>query len=163
MTLPPEDHRLRPDHAPTGFSAAQIRAGCPVGRTIRVRSERRDEPTTHRVIRFVDVDDDGSLQEFQATEPDGRPIGDVRRHRSTWLELQRHASQPAAATVIEEVDLSLRFGVEACWRYTVTAANGVTIFWFAKRLPGMPMRVEEWSGDALIGRTVVVENAPRGG
>ena len=80
-----------------------------------------------------------------------------------WLELQRHASQPAAATVIEEVDVSLPFGVEACWRYTVTAANGVTIFWFAKRLPEMPMQVEEWSGDAFIGRTVVVENAPRGG
>ena len=62
MTLPPENHRLQPDRAPTPFSAAQIRSGCPAGRTIRVRSERRDEPTTYRVIRFVDVDDDGALQ-----------------------------------------------------------------------------------------------------
>lgn len=162
MTLPPENHRLQPDHAPTPFSAAQIRAGCPAGRTIRVRSERRDEPTTYRVIRFVDVDDDGALQEFRSTDADGRPIGDARRHRSSWLELQGHASKPAATTVIEELDLLLSFDVEACWRYTVTGAEGVTIFWFAKRLPGMPVQVEEWIGDAQVGRTVVVANSSNG-
>jgi len=130
-----------------------------MGRTIRVRSETPGDATSYRVIRFVDVDDDGALQEFQPTDADGRPIGDARRHRSTWLELQGHASRPAAATVIEEVDLALPFGVEACWRYTVTGTDSVTIFWFAKRLPGMPMQVEEWHADALVGRTVVTANS----
>ncbi len=159
MTLPPEDHRLQPDHAPTPFSAAQIRDGCPAGRTIRVRREAPGDTPTDRVIRFVEVDAYGAVQEFQPADPEDRPVGEAAKRRSSWLELQSHASQPAVATAIDEVDLSLPFGVEACWRYTVMNEEGSTIFWFAKRLPGMPVQVEEWIGEARVSRTVMVANS----
>ncbi len=156
MSLPPEAHRLESDHLPTPFSAADIRAGCPVGRTIRLRSEAPGSKPTFRRIRFVEVDADGAVQEFQTTDASGRPIGEPTRHRSSWLDLQHHASQPASTTVIDEVDLALPFGTEACWRYTVGTGDGSVAFWFAKGCAGLPVQVEEWAGGELVSRSVVI-------
>jgi hypothetical protein len=156
MSLPPDANRLRPDHLPTPFSAAVIRDGCPLGRTIRLRSEEPGGEPTFRRIRFVEVDADGAVQEFQSTDAEGAPIGEPTRHRSSWLELQGHASQPAAATVLDEVDLALPFGTEACWRYMVGGANESATFWFAKGRAGMPVQVERQVGGELVSRSVVI-------
>jgi hypothetical protein len=145
MPLPPESHRLQSDHLPTPFSAAQIRAGCPAGRTFRR-------------IRFTRVDDERAVQEFQATDEEGRPIGEPTARQSTWLDLQRHASQPADATTVDEVTLPLSFGDFDCWLYIVRAPAAEMRFWFARELPGMPAQVEEWNGGALAGRSVMVAN-----
>jgi hypothetical protein len=82
-------------------------------------------------------------QEFQSTDAGGRPIGEAIRHRSSWLDLQHYASQPASATVIDEVDLTLPFGTEACWRYRDGAGDGSVTLWFAKGREGKPVQVEE--------------------
>ena len=156
MSLPPDANRTQPDHLPTPFSAADIRAGCPFGRTIQLRSEAPGGERTFLQIRFVEVDADGAVQEFQPTDPDGRPIGEPTLRHSSWLDLQHHASQPASATVIDEVDLTLPFGTEACWRYTVSAGDGPVTFWFAKGRPGMPVQVEERAGGELVSRSVVL-------
>jgi hypothetical protein len=159
MRMPPRAHRLRPDHLPTPFSAAQIRAGCPVGRTIRLREEAPGEPPTFRRISFVEVDADGGVQEFQATDADGHPSGEPSRRRSTWLALQEHASQPAVATNVGETKLELPFGTFACWWYVVAGHDAEVRFWFAKSLPGMPVQIEEWTGGALTGRTTMIASA----
>ena len=156
MSLPPDANRLRPDHLPTPFSATDIRAGCPRGRTIQVQSEESGGEPTFRRIRFVEVDTDGAVQEFQSTDATGLPIGEPTRHRSSWLELQQHASQPASATVIDEVDLALSFGTEACWRYTVSGRDECVTFWFAKGRAGMPVQVERQVGGELVSRSVVI-------
>jgi hypothetical protein len=158
MALPPESHRLRPDHLPTPFSAAQIRDGCPAGRTIRLREENVGEPPTFRRIVFTEGDAETSVQELQATDADGTPLGQPSLGRSTWLDLQRHASQPADATTVREVRLELPFGELDCWLYTVQAPDAELRFWFAKELPGMPAQVEEWVDGSLAGRTVMVAN-----
>ena len=87
--------------------------------------------------------------------PMGLPIGEPTRHRSSWLDLQQHASQPASSTTIDEVDLALPFGTEACWRYTVSGDECVT-FWFAKGRAGMPVQVERQVGGELVSRSVVI-------
>ena len=158
MPLPPESHRLRPDHLPTPFSAAQIRDGCPAGRTILIREETAGEEPSFRRIVFTEVDAETSVQELQATDADGTPIGEPSPGHSTWLDLQRHASQPADATTVDEVRLSLQFGDFDCWLYTVRLTNAELRFWFAKELPGMPVRVEQWADGALTGRTVMIAN-----
>jgi hypothetical protein len=158
MPLPPDAHRLRPDHLPTPFSAAQIRAGCPAGRTIRIREETPDAQPTFRRIRFVEVDADRGVQEFQATDEDGRPVGEGTRRHSTWLDLQRHASQDAAASTVDEVELTLPFGDFACWRYVVQHPGSELRFWFAQLLPGMPAQVEEWVDGILTGRSTMIAN-----
>jgi hypothetical protein len=158
MPLPPNAHRLQPDHLPTPFSAAQIRDGCLAGRTIRIREETPDAPPTFRRIRFVEADADGAVQEFQATDEDGVPTGEPARRHSTWLDLQRHASQDAAATTLDEVDLALPFGHFACWRYVVQCPDSELRFWFAQPLPGMPAQVEEWVDGVMTGRSTMIAN-----
>ncbi len=156
MPLPPEANKVRPDHLPTPFGAADIRAGCPLGRTLRLRSETPGGESTFRQIRFVEVNADGAVQEFQATDAGGQPLGEPERHRSSWLELQQHASQPASATVIDEVELDLPFGTEACWRYTVGGSDECVTFWFAKGRAGMPVQVERHVRGELVSRSVVI-------
>jgi hypothetical protein len=156
MSMPPASHRLRPDHLPTPFSAAQIRQGCPAGRTIEMREESPGEPPALHLIRFVEVDADGAVQEYQPIDAEGRPMGEPSRRRSTWLDLQRHASQPADATTVDEVELTLPFGAFPCWLYSVEAPDARRLFWFAKELPGMPVQVEEWVDGVLTGRSTMV-------
>jgi hypothetical protein len=156
MSLPPDTNRVRPDHLPTPFSASDIRFGCPLGRTIQLRSEAPGGELTFRRIRFVEVDVDGAVQEFQATDATGLPIGEPTRRRSSWLDLQQHASQPASATAIDEVDLASPFGIEACWRYTVSGSDECVTFWFAKGRAGMPVQVEQRAGGELVSRSLVI-------
>jgi hypothetical protein len=111
---------------------------------------------TFRRIRFVEVDADGAVQEFQSTDAGGLPIGEATRQRSSWLELQQHASQPASDTVIDEVDLALPFGTEACWRYTVGGRDERVTLWFAQGRAGMPVQVERHEGGELVSRSVVI-------
>jgi hypothetical protein len=158
MSMPPAAHRLRPDHLPTPFSAEQIREGCPAGRTIRIREETPGEPPTFRRIRFVEVDPDGAVQEFQAIDDQGRPSGEPSRRRSTWLDLQQHASQPSDVTTVEEVALTLPFGAFDCWLYTVRAPEAELRFWFAKALAGMPVQVEESIDGLPTSRSVMIAN-----
>jgi len=159
MSLPPEANRIQPDHLPTPFSAADIRAGCPVGRTIRLQSEAPEGKLTFRRIRFVEVDADGAVQEFQSTDAEGRPLGEPTLRRSSWLDLQDHASQPVSATVIDEVDLASPFGTEACWRYAVNTCDECVTFWFAKGRAGMPVQVEERVRGELVSRSVMIGDA----
>jgi hypothetical protein len=158
MPMPPESHRLQPDHLPTPFSAAQIRDGCPVGRTIYMREEVAGAAPSFRRIIFTEVGPDTGAQELQATDADGMPIGEPAPASSTWLALQRHASQPADATTVQEVALTLPFGDFDCWLYTVRRADAELRFWFAKELPGMPVQIEEWVDGALAKRSLMIAN-----
>ncbi|TMB56864.1 MAG: DUF3108 domain-containing protein [Chloroflexi bacterium] len=98
------------------------------------------------------------MQEFQVTDADGLPLGEPARRRSTWLELQRHASQPVEGTSVEEEALTLPFGTYDCWRYTVMPPGSEVRFWFAKELPGMPVQVEERISGNLTGRSLMIAN-----
>jgi len=98
------------------------------------------------------------VQEFQATDVDGRPVGEPTRRRSTWLDLQRHASDPAEGTTVDEVALTLPFGTFECWLCRVEAPGSELRFWFAKELPGMAVQVEERVGGVLAGRSQMIAN-----
>ena len=158
MTLPPESHRLRPDHLPTPFSAAQIRDGCPAGRTILIREEEPGQEPSYRRIVFTEVGEETSMQELQATDANGAPLGEPSPGQATWLDLQRHASQPVDATTVAEIRLALPFGEFDCWLYTVQTHGAELRFWFANELPGMPVQVEQWVEGALSGRAVMIAN-----
>jgi hypothetical protein len=156
--LPPDSNRLQPDHLPTPFSAADIRAGCPLGRTIRLQTEAADGELSFRRIRFIEVDADRAVQEFQSLGADGQPIGDPTLRSASWLDLQHHATRPAATTVLDEVDLPTPLGTEACWRYAAGSADDGVTFWFAKGRPGMPVQVEERAAGELVSRSIVIED-----
>jgi hypothetical protein len=116
----PDPHQLQPGHAPTPFVADEIRAGCPVGRTIRLLVDGEGESYVC-VQRFAACDESGATIESWREGDDGRVAGQKASRRSTWLELQGHASFPAANTQIAPDELELPIGRLRCLRYTVRA------------------------------------------
>ena len=133
----PDPHVLAPGLAPTPFTAAEIRAGCPAGRVSVVRT-----PAGLTAIRFAEDDEEGAWIEDTPLDEHGRPCGPVERERSTWLELQEHAAFPAEHTTIDRVELLGHLEQRRCLRYTVRRGEATLVFWFAVDLPGMPIRVD---------------------
>ena len=58
-----DPHVLEPGHAPTPFTAEEIRRGCPPGRTIRMLVEIEGVEPAYRVNRFVGCDEAGTTLE----------------------------------------------------------------------------------------------------
>jgi len=154
----PDPHQLAPDHLPTPFSAAEIREGCPPGRTLRIRIERAEDDPVIRVVRYVETDADGAVQESWTEGLDGSRLSDPERERSTWLELQEHASFPIASTERCEDELTLPAGRFACLRYARTDPDGTWRFWFARDLPGQPVRFEREAGGQIVFSATLIEN-----
>jgi hypothetical protein len=153
-----DPHVLQPDHAPTPFTASEIRAGCPAGRTISIVVELSGQEPHRRTNRFVRCDQDGALVERTRTAMDGTPIDAPESGWATWLEMQGHASTPADRTTIEPTRLETPMGVLDCLRYTVADGTGVETLWFATALPGMPVRTETRIGGELVAVVRVVGN-----
>ena len=135
-----DERVLAEGRAPTPFIAAEIRDGCPPGRTIRLLVEPTAQTPYLRVHRFIDTDEEGALQESSRLTADGAPHGEPETHRVTWRGLQAHASFPEAHTVIEREALETNMGLLDCLRYTVDTGDGIDTYWFATGLPGMPVR-----------------------
>jgi hypothetical protein len=154
---PDESHRLRPDHHPTPFSAAQIRDASRAGREKRALVVRHGADPVVRAIRFLSGDADGGEHETWMETPDGRRLSPPERGRSAWLELQEHASMPAARTAIEEETFEIPAGRFDGWRYTRTDDDGVSVFWFARSEPGMPLRYEQRVDDEVAFSSTVIE------
>jgi hypothetical protein len=153
-----DPHQLAPDHLPTPFTAAEIREGCPPGRTLRIRIERAGEDPVIRVVRYVEIDADGAVQESWAERLDGSRLSDPERERSTWLELQEHASFPVASTERIEEELTIPAGRFACLRYTRTDPDAIWRFWFARDLPGQPVRFEREADGQIVFSATLIEN-----
>lgn len=152
---------LEPGHAPTPFTADEIRSGCPAGRTMKLLVEAAVEPPYHRHIKFIEADDRGATQDLWRTTLDGVTLGGTETVYSTWDELQRHASFRASATAIESESIDLGIGTHTCLRYTVREGNTTHTFWFAPDLPGVPVKFTAHADDRLTYLSVMIANTPR--
>ncbi|WP_028785280.1 hypothetical protein [Terracoccus sp. 273MFTsu3.1] len=154
-----DPHVLAPGTAPTPFTADEIRAGCPDGRTITLLVEPADGPSWQRVNRFVDPDEDGATLQRWRIGPDGHREGEVEEGRMTWLQLQGHASFPVSAVTVTPDTVELPLGTVDALRYAVDdGEGGVATFWFAPAFPGMPVRYETPAEDGGTDRTTMVRN-----
>jgi hypothetical protein len=135
-----DPHVVEAGHAPTPFTAQEIRQGCPAGRRIRLLVESADGETFIRTTRFVDCDEHGATQERALFSVDGDPLGPVQTDQSSWAELQAHASFPTERTAISEESIDTPLGRLDCLRYRVTDGSTVETFWFGTAKPGMPVR-----------------------
>ena len=115
-----------------------------------------------RVTRFVSADADGAERESWDEAMDGSPLSEPERHRSTWLDFQGHASFPAATTEVTEETIQIPAGRFACLRYLSRDGDSVRTFWFARSVPGMPLRFEERVDGALVFSSTAIENIPAG-
>jgi hypothetical protein len=162
MTVAPEPdpHQLHPDHLPTPFTAAEIRAACPPGRTLRFRIQHADEEPMIRVSRYVEADAVAAVQESWQEGLDGQRRSEPERERSTWIDLQEHASFPRTVTERGEDQIAIPAGEYACLRYVRTDPDAVWRFWFAHELPGQPVRYEREVSAEIVFSAVLIENTP---
>jgi len=163
MIAGPRDdpHVIAIGHAPTPFTADDIRRGCPPGRTTRLLVETTGEPAYIRQARFIECYDEGALQALTRTTREGRMLGTVETVRSTWRELQAHASFPSDTTDIEPDTIETPLGTLDCLRYTIDDGSSLSTFWFANDLPGMPVRFTRRQRDRIISTTTMISNQNR--
>jgi hypothetical protein len=147
-----DPHLLGDGLLPTPFSAAEIRAGCPAGRTIRLVVEPVSGAPYERLNRFVECDAEGATIESWVVAADGEPV-DRSADRSTWLDLQRHASFPAATTRRTQETVDLPLGNLECLVYT---RDSGARFVFATGHAGMPARYELPDGAGGVEVTTMV-------
>ena len=162
-----DERRLKPDHARTPFTAAQIREACPEGRTSTYRLEVPKQDPVLQPFRFVDCDEKGCKLEVavrKAGEPPPRSRPAVSK--KTWKELQAHASFPEKETEITEETITVPAGKFVCLLYTVTKKTGsaetVSRYYFAKKLPGPPVRLLRTVDGKSAFTLTLVEHLPGG-
>jgi hypothetical protein len=160
---PVEDpRRMQPDHAPTPYTADEIREACGEGRKDTYRIESGTEVKT-RVATFVKCDAEGADMEATDTKADGTST--TTKGHGTWKQFQSHASFPEGATKITEETIEVPAGKFDCWLYTVARKQGdkaiTTRMYFAKKLPGPPVKlVAEVDGKVATSMTLIEHKDP---
>lgn len=126
-------------HAPTPFTADEIRTGCPPGREVTVRMPAGGVEVYWRTT-FLESDASSVTITNQQVSADGEALDEPTRSESTWEDLRRHALFPASATSVTTVKVSTPMGELSCLRYDVSDGAEVHRLWFATSLPGLPVR-----------------------
>jgi len=157
-TLEGDPHVLRDGHAPTPFTADEIRGGCPAGRTIGFLIEPRDGDPYLTINRFVTVDDEGADHKTESLSMEGDSIDSPVEVRTRWTEFQAHASFPADQTEIGIDSLETPMGELRCKRYTVTDGPTTDVYWFAIDKPGMPVKVETTAPGGVAYRMTMIND-----
>lgn len=148
-----------PGHAPTPFTADEIRRGCPTGRQVTVAHVAPDGSSEFWTTTFARTDDETAVIINQHVDEAGQPLGAASELVATWDELQAHASFPADSTSITEEELSIPIGRLACLRYLVTEGGNTKTLWFARSLPGLPVKTIYSEEGATRLTTVVVRDS----
>ncbi len=147
-----------PESAPTPFTEAQIRAGCPVGRVDVYRITAADGQTMERRTSFVAADEERATFESVGLDENGSPVGEADRGSATWAELRDHARYPAAQTTVVDAEVTVPAGTFAVRLYEVREGERITRAWFAPELPGPPIRHEMEEAGRLVSRMELVSH-----
>lgn len=152
-----DPHVMHPDHAPTPFTADEIRAATPAGYTVVTVTEHGGE-TSHRRTEFTEVDEARAIMVMTPLDDHGEPSGGSREVVAAWTDLQAHASFPAEITTIRRDTVETPLGTIDCVRYDVANDDHTNTFWFSPAHPGMPIRL---TSDAKNGPTTTVVSIAR--
>jgi hypothetical protein len=155
--LVPDKNRMKPDHAPTPFSAEEIYKGCPSGRITKYLIEIPGKPKHFSISKFVNSSESGTDFEGYTTDLEGKRMGDKQTSHAKWIELQAHASFPEIDTTISSETIKIPAGEFACLLYTVKSTKGLKKLWFAKKLPGPPVKFEQFQEGKRVYYMVLVK------
>jgi hypothetical protein len=136
--------------APYPYSVTEIRLGCPLGRTLEYRIEKAGAAPI--VERWVFTPLDGDTVKIATTTFDamGNPVGEPASESAKWTELHEHARFPHAATRISNESLTVPAGTFDVMKYVVTKGDEVNTYWFARTLPGPPVKRETVKGGQTV-------------
>jgi len=138
-------------HAPTPYTAAQIRDACPSGLRIIYVIDTPEKGRTKQVFALDEWSEAGTRLTFSETTEDDKIIGVVQSELRSWEELQHQASSPADQTSIATETITVPAGTYECMRYTVKrteegGGESQDVLWFAYEFPGPPIRWIATSG-----------------
>lgn len=155
-----------PAHAPVPFSADAIRAATKPGRTYVFLVEEGDGPQKREKLEFVKVDEESTTMRLSEQDLFGRPRGEPKERVVSWDELVGHATYPADATTITEEKVTVRAGTYDAKLYTVDKTRDgerqVHRVWFAKQLPGPPIKQVVTVGGEPFRSLELFEHRPGG-
>ncbi len=136
---------------PTPYTAEQIRAATKAGRMYRYTVEFAGSPPFEREMTFVSVEAGGAT--IVST---GEPL-----KRVTWEELRKHAEFPAAVVQTHDETVTVPAGTFECVAYELhREGDEETTFYFAKMMPGAPVKyVVKVSGQLKL-TTTLIEHRP---
>ena len=147
---------MKAGHAPTPFTPDQIREGCPSGRVSTFSFESAERGKGLLVFRFEDADAEGVSFTVEVLDEKRKSVAPARTSRSTWADLQSHASHEAAHTHVRDEVVEVPAGSFACLVYEVRDPDAegevMTRYDFARTLPGMPIRVIQTKGGEVVSR-----------
>ena len=158
---PPEANRLKPDHAPAPFSAAEIRDSIYNGLRFKYQLQATDKPVIFAVITFWAWSEEGVTVEAVRFDSEGKQVGEKKINCMEWEEIQKLGSFPEADTKITSETINTPAGTFECWLYKVTSGGKkekhVERHWFAKTMPGLPVYIEEKVAGQLMLKFTLVE------
>ncbi len=159
---PDENNRMSKNHAPTPFSAAEIRDACPTGRRTKYKIEAPGRPDSFRITTFANSTLLGTTFESVTLNSAGKQVGETQKAEIRWVELQAHASFPKTQTKITSEKYTTPAGTYACRLYTVTSVKEgkkvVQRYRFAKMLPGPPLCFEQEVEGKLSFRMTLIKS-----
>lgn len=151
---------LQAGHAPTPFTADEIRAAAPSGYSVETVTEINGDVIGRQRTVFTDATPEGVLMVSAALDESGAMTDDRRQLQVTWSDLQAHASFPADVTTVSDETIVSPLGTVACLRYDVAGPDHTNVFWFSPAHPGMPIK---FASDAINGPTTTVVAIQRPG
>jgi hypothetical protein len=135
-----EERTLEEGFAPTPFTAAQIREGCPSGTRVLYHVEHPVKPPQRVLFSFDKADDKEVDLVITDLDLKNKVTSVPNSMRTTWEEIQARSSTPIENTVITQEQVTVPAGTFDCMLYTVTKpsekGNVIDKFWFAYKLPG---------------------------
>ncbi|MBT3218394.1 MAG: peptide deformylase [Proteobacteria bacterium] len=147
------------DHVEPPFSAETIRSATGEGRRYTWRVKEYGA-TVFRGVVLVEVGDDSLIMRRSAVDDEGE-IERTVDSLTTWNELESHSHFPIEKTVISESWVDTPAGAFDTIVYTVNDPIGfVTTYWFARDLPGAPVRLEARDHETLIVEMELVDHRP---
>ena len=154
----PESNRMKKGHAPTPFSAEEIRAACTTI-TIKYLVEMKGREDTYQITEFINISETGSYFNAITTDKNGKVVKRRRKNYAKWTDLQAHASFPEEHTTITTDKIKLGPGEFECFVYNVKTGNSLNKFYFAKELPGPPVYYEKFLNGESVFRMTLVSNS----
>ena len=140
--------------APTPYTAEEIRAASPRGRTVRHRVTL-GRKTTVTTMEFGEVTETGCQLTSRIFDASGKSLLEKPSEGSySWEDLRRHARFARSETTITDAAVEVPAGRFECKLYTVERKEAgkslVSRYWFARTLAGPPVKMTvESSGRTL--------------
>lgn len=156
-----EERTVEEGHAPTPYTAEQIRAACPTGLRIVYLMDILKEGRNKHIFAFDECDEKGTRFTLVQTTEEGQVSDMGRSERRSWADLQRHASTPKAQTTVATETITVPGGTFPCMRYTVKRLDPergeiADTLWFAYELPGPPIRwTKSIAGEQILEMTLL--------